>query len=37
MGFGGLLELDKMYGITLQTILKLNSALMDDAMNVAEN
>ena len=37
MGFSGLLELYKMYGIHLQTILKLTSALIGDVMEVAEN
>ena len=37
MGFSGLLELYKMYGIHLQPILKLTSALIGDVMEVAEN
>ena len=37
MGFSGLLELYKMYGIHLQPILKLTSALIGDVMKVAEN
>ena len=37
MGFSGLLELYQMYGIHLQPILKLTSALIGDVMEVAEN
>ena len=37
MGFSGLLELYKMYGIHQQPILKLTSALIGDVMEVAEN
>ena len=37
MGFSGLLDCDKMYGIQLKRILKLTSALIGDVMKEAEN